>query len=149
VNSEILAVLLMGGGMSTVAISFLFPSEHKFHPVTTSLVRGFANTLISYLLGRKQGADMTYPSSHNLKWLFIRNGIMVLQCLAHAWVQFYLPLPIVLTLMASSPIFTAIFDKVINGVHLNRAQVFWLSIAFLGVVLAANGTYLWFLMTGR
>ena len=73
---------------------------------------------------------------------------MVVQGLAYAWVQFYLPLPIVLTLMASSPIFTAIFDKFINGVDLNRAQIICLVVAFVGVVLTANGTYLTYLMTG-
>ena len=74
---------------------------------------------------------------------------MVIQGLAYAWVQFYLPLPIVLTLMASSPIFTAIFDKFLNGIDLNRVQVFWFVIAFAGVILTANGSYLSFLITGR
>ena len=74
---------------------------------------------------------------------------MVFQGLVYAWVHFYLPLPIVLTLMASSPIFTAIFDKIIYGVSLNRVQIIWLSIAFCGVILTANGTYLKFLITGK
>ena len=73
---------------------------------------------------------------------------MVVQGLAYAWVQFYLPLPIVLTLMASSPIFTAIFDKFFNGVNLNKFQIVSLTVAFVGVILTANGTYLTFLMTG-
>jgi len=73
---------------------------------------------------------------------------MILQGLAHAWAQFYLPLPIVLTLMASSPIFTTMFDSWLFGVNLNRVQKIWLSIAFMGVILTANGNYLFYLMTG-
>ena len=73
---------------------------------------------------------------------------MVLQGLVYAWVHFYLPLPIVLTLMASSPIFTAIFDKFINGIELNKVQIIWFAIAFLGVILTANGNYLSFVITG-
>ena len=67
---------------------------------------------------------------------------MVIQGLCYAWVQFYLPLPIVLTLMASSPIFTAIFDKLLNDINLNKIQVIWFVIAFVGVILTANGSYL-------
>jgi drug/metabolite transporter (DMT)-like permease len=73
---------------------------------------------------------------------------MVVQGLAYAWVQFYLPLPIVLTLNSASPIFTAIFDTILYGVHLNWAQKLWLALAFLGVMLTANGNYLTFLLSG-
>jgi drug/metabolite transporter (DMT)-like permease len=139
---------MMTGGASIFTLSFLFPNEHKFHPVTTAAVRGLTTTLVNYIIGRWRGIDLTFASEHNFKWQNIRNTIMVIQGLAYAWVQFYLPLPIVLTLMASSPIFTAIFDRIIYGVRLNRAQVIWLCIAFMGVVLAANGTYLSYLITG-
>lgn len=62
--------------------------------------------------------------------------------LIYAWSQFYLPLPIAITLNSSSPIFAAFFDRVIYGARLNRVQVCWLCVAFCGVVLTANGTYI-------
>ena len=140
---------LMVVGVSLFTAAFLYPNEHKFHPVCTGLVRGLAVSIISYLVARRQGVDLTYPSSHNLKWQMLRNGIMVVQGLAYAWVQFYLPLPIALTLMASSPVFTAIFDKLLNGIELNHKQICWLSVAFIGVILTANGNYLYFLLNGE
>ena len=69
--------------------------------------------------------------------------------LVYAWVQFYLPLPIVVTLNSASPVFTAIFDAFLFGMHLNRSQKVWLTIAFLGVALTANGKYLTFLLGGE
>ena len=139
----------MAVGVGFFTISFLYVNEHKFHPVMTGLTRGMAVTFLSYIVGRYKGIDLTYPSGHNFKWQILRNSIMVIQGLAYAWVQFYLPLPIVLTLMSSSPIFTAIFDKILNGVHLNRIQVIWFVIAFVGVILTVNGSYLSFLITGK
>ena len=148
INREVVACALITVGVCLFTISFVYVNEKKFHPVSTGLVRGLSVTIISYFVGRYLNIDLTFPSAHNFRWQILRNGIMVVQGLAYAWVQFYLPLPIVLTLMASSPIFTAIFDKFINGVDLNRAQIICLVVAFVGVVLTANGTYLTFLMTG-
>ena len=138
----------MATGSAIFVLGFVYPNEHNFHPVTTTLARGIGVAAVSYFYARWKGDDLTFPSSHNLKWQFIRNSIMILQGLAHAWAQFYLPLPIVLTLMASSPIFTTMFDSWLFGVNLNRVQKIWLSVAFMGVVLTANGNYLFYLMTG-
>lgn len=78
----------------------------------------------------------------------IRNVIMVFQGIVYAWCQFYLPLPIAVTLNSTSPIFATIFDRVLNGVSINRTQAIWLTVAFLGVVLVANGEYLSYMITG-
>jgi len=53
--------------------------------------------------------------------------------------MYYLPLPIAFTINNSSPLFVAVFDKLIYGVELNRKQLVWLIIAFIGVVLTVNG----------
>jgi drug/metabolite transporter (DMT)-like permease len=135
-------------GPSLWTIGYIFPNEHKFHPVTTNLVRGITVTIISYIIARYQGIDLTFGSAHNFKYQMLRNSIMVLQGIVYAWCQFYLPLPIAVTLNSTSPIFATIFDRVLNGVSINRTQALWLTVAFLGVVLVANGEYLSYLMTG-
>ena len=63
---------------------------------------------------------------------------MTLQGLIFAWSQFYLPLPIAITLYSSNPIFVAIWDYFIYGVVLNNKQKIWFGLAFLGVVVTSN-----------
>lgn len=53
--------------------------------------------------------------------------------------MYYLPLPIAFTINNSSPLFVAIWDRVLNGIKLNSKQLFWLFIAFVGVILTVNG----------
>jgi drug/metabolite transporter (DMT)-like permease len=130
-------------------MGFVFASEQRFHPITTSLARGIAVVAVTYLIGWRLGIDLTFKSGHNFKWQIVRNPIMLVQSLVYAWILYYLPLPVAITLQSTSPIFTAIFDKILNGVDLNRRQRMWLVVAFLGVVLTANGTYLSYLWTGK
>ena len=73
----------------------------------------------------------------------------MIQCLAYAWSQFYLPLPVAITLQATAPIFTTIADRVINGVKINPRQGFWLLIAFIGVLMTANGQWIYQQITGE
>jgi drug/metabolite transporter (DMT)-like permease len=67
---------------------------------------------------------------------------MFLQGFVYAWSQYYLPLPIVVTLYASTPVFSAFFDWLVFGIGLNKKQKIWLALAFSGVLLTANGKYL-------
>jgi drug/metabolite transporter (DMT)-like permease len=92
--------------------------------------------------------DLTFKNSHNYKWLTIRNSIMILQGLAYAWSQFYLPLPVAVTLQSTSPIFASLFDKLLNNIDLNFRQRIWLAVAFVGVILTSNGVYISYLLTG-
>ena len=95
--------------------------------------------LIIYLISLRQKQDLTFGSPNNFKWSII-NSLTVLFCaLIYAWCQFYLTQPIIIAINSTSPIFVAIFDKLLYNVSLNRAQTFWLAITFIGVLLAANG----------
>ncbi len=95
-----------------------------------------------WVIARHQKIDLVFGDPRNFKWQLLRNGIMALHGLIYAWSLFYLPLPIVVTLNSSSPIFAAFFDRVIYGTLLNRPQLCWLLVAFSGVILTANGTYI-------
>ncbi len=96
---------------------------------------------ISYCIAAHQKIDLTFASTNNFKWLIIRNVIVFFQGLVYAWSQFYLPLPIVVTLYSATHMFTALFDYWIYGVSINRQQKMWLVVAFFGVVLTSNGSY--------
>ena len=144
-----MAILLMISGSTLNTLGYVYVNERKFHPITTNMIRGITTTVFTYLIARKQGIDLTFPSAHNYKWQNFRNAAMMITTLVYAWSQFYLPLPIAITLMSTSPIFASIFDKLIYGVNLNKIQVFWLSVAFIGVLLTSNGNYLSYLLTGK
>ena len=110
---------MMALGSSLITLGFVYSTEQKFHPITTGLIRGLAATVLPYLLSRLERTrfetDLTFGSDHNLKWQFIRNGIMTLQGFFYAWAQFYLPLPICVTMYASTPVFAALWDYIVFG----------------------------------
>ena len=147
-SREHMAILLMILGPACYSCGFIYSNEHKLHPLTTALFRGVTVVCVTYLIGRQQGMDLTFKNSHNYKWLTIRNSIMILQGLAYAWSQFYLPLPVAVTLQSTSPIFASLFDKLLNNIDLNFRQRIWLAVAFVGVILTSNGVYISYLLTG-
>lgn len=67
---------------------------------------------------------------------------MVVQGLVYAGVQFYLPLPIAMTLNSISPIFVSIYDYWMYGITLSPKQLTFLALSICGVALTANGSYL-------
>lgn len=138
----------MISGTTCNSLGYIFVNEHRFHPIATNLIRGFIAIIVTYLIGRFYNIDLTFPSAWNFKYQFFRNCIMLNQGLVYAWSQFYLPLPVAVTLQATSPIFATVFDRLINNVKLNQTQSFWLVVAFLGVLLTANGNYIYYLATG-
>jgi len=146
---EHMAILLIVSGTTCNTLGYVFANEHRFHPVTTNLIRGIASVLISYLLSLKFKVDLTFPSPANFKLQFYRNCLMIAQMMTYAWSQFYLPLPIAITLQATSPIFATIFDRVLNNVDINCRQAGWLAVAFVGVLLTANGNQIYYMMTGK
>ena len=132
-------MFLLAIGSTLNTLGYVYVNEHRFHPLTTNMLRGIATTIITYLISRQKGIDLTFPSSHNFKWQFFRNLVILLTTIVYAWSQFYLPLPIAITLMSTSPIFATIFDKLIYGISITKQQIGWLSLAFSGVLLTANG----------
>lgn len=84
--------------------------------------------------------DICFKSNHNIKWLFIRNSIMVIQGLGYALSQYYLPFSI--TLNSISPLFVYIYEYFLYGITINKYQFFFLMLSILGVILIANEPFL-------
>ena len=57
-------------------------------------------------------------------------------------------LPVAFTINATNPLFVAVFDYFVFGIRLNRTQMFWLALAFAGVILVVNGKALMRLFAG-
>jgi len=87
------------------------------------MIRGFASAVISWVIARFMNVNMTWSSPHEYWLENIRNFLILIQCLVYAWSQFYLPLPVAITLQATAPIFTTIADRIINGVN-NKSDMY-------------------------
>ena len=59
--------------------------------------------------------------------------------LIFAAVQFYIPLTVVHTIYSSGPLLVNLLDYLINGAKLTVKQIVGAAVAFLGVLLIANG----------
>jgi drug/metabolite transporter (DMT)-like permease len=134
-----MAVILMTVGSILTTTAYIYANEGKYHPFTTVTIRGVVAMGIMYMISLKQNQDLTFASHHNFKWIFINSLTNLMTALVYAWCQFYLPQPIAIALNSSTPIFIALFDKIIYGVSLNKAQICWLIVTFLGVLMVANG----------
>lgn len=67
----------MVAGCALFYLSYIFVNEHKFHSITTNLVRGITLTIGCYLIAKHQSINLTFPSSHNFKYQIIRAIIEV------------------------------------------------------------------------
>jgi drug/metabolite transporter (DMT)-like permease len=81
---------------------------------------------------------LDYKYSHNFKHMIIRNSIFVAHGLALTMIQFYLPLPMVYTINSSAPIFIFIMDYFINGIKINKIQLFSLLFGVIGILFTIN-----------
>jgi drug/metabolite transporter (DMT)-like permease len=135
-------MVLIVFGCCSFTVGHIYCNENKFHPVETSMVRGFSVVVICYFFLRYLKLDMTFKSTHNLKWLIARNSIMVVHNFAYIISQYYLPLPIAITLSSTSPLFVFIYDYYLFGVTINRKQVVFLMVSIMGVIITSNSSYL-------
>jgi drug/metabolite transporter (DMT)-like permease len=139
INREYIAVILMAMGSMLTTTAYVYANERKYHPFTTVTIRGVVAVIVIYLISLRQKKDLTFANVSNFKW-YIANGLtLLIGALIYAWSQFYLSQPVVIAINSTSPIYCAIFDKFLYNVSLNRAQICWLVVTFIGVLLAANG----------
>jgi drug/metabolite transporter (DMT)-like permease len=142
IDNDHLSMIMVLFGSVIYNFGFIYVNEMKIHPITTALSRGIVLSSLSYLLSRKFSTEITYKSPYLLKWLVIRSSIMIVQGLAFATVQFYLPQPIAITINSSPPIFVSILDYFLNGIIMNRLQIVFLFVSLIGVILTINGSYI-------
>ena len=91
------------------------------------------------ILCRIFGLSLDFGSREDLKWLLFRNTVMVVQQLFYTWMYFVIPYPIVNGIFLSGPLFVFILDYYINGVTVNRSQIYGIIVGFFGVMLVING----------
>ena len=138
-DREAMAILLMAAGSIISSAAYIYVNEKKYHPFTTVTMRGFFSLLTIYYISVRQNQDLTFTSRGNFRILITNSVAVALTSLVYAGSQFYLSQPIAIAINSSSPIFCVIFDKLMFGVSLNKTQMYWLVVTFLGVLMVANG----------
>lgn len=81
--------------------------------------------------------------SQDFRLLGVRSTILILHGLVMAGVQFYLPVPIVHTLNCSGALFVFIIQYMLDGVKITKNQTIYAGVAFLGIIISANGRELY------
>jgi len=80
-----------------------------------------------------------FISGTDIKYLLIRNTIIVLHQLYYSAMQFVVTMPIVNIIALSGPLFVFIIDYFINGVTINKKQLMGIVFGMLGVITVING----------
>jgi len=85
------------------------------------------------------GMGVDFKSKTDIKYLLIRNTIMVLHQLYYAAMQFVVSMPIINIITLSGPLFVFIIDYLINGITINRKQFMGIVCGIAGVIAVING----------
>ena len=96
----------------------------------------------SLLIAMPMEYGLDFKSSHNLKWLCVRNLMMVVHSYMIGLAQFYLPLPVVHIINSSSTLFICGWNYVVFGLTVTRSQLFGIFVGFMGVLLIISGRLL-------
>lgn len=120
-------------------LSHLYVTEHHFSPFQTSLARGLSICLTHILICRLFGIDLDYKNSHDLKYLFLRNSLIIFHQLVYAGLYFILPFPLVNSITITGPLFVFVIDYYINNITITKGQAVGILIGFTGVLVNING----------
>lgn len=142
IGTENLAISLMVIANLMWPLSHLYVTEHHFSPFQTSLARGLSICLTHILLCRFFGIDLDFRSSHDIKYLFIRNSLIIFHQLVYAGLHFILPFPLVNSITITGPLFVFVIDYYINNITITKSQAFGILIGFTGVLININGEYI-------
>lgn len=123
-------------------ISFIYVNEHKISPFQTYLARGIAIFITHTLLCRLMGIDLDFKSTHDFKYLVVRNTAMLIHQLCYAGMYFVVSLPVNNTILMSGPLFVFLIDYYLNGITINKKQAVGIVLGIMGVVLTVNADYI-------
>ena len=116
ISQETLAILLAAISNILFPLAFLYPNEHKFHPIENNLQRGIAVAFSHISICKIFGISLDFKSKSDLKYLFIRNTIILCQQFIYAGMYFVVSYPILNTINLIGPLAVFVLDYYINGV---------------------------------
>lgn len=123
-------------------LCFVYITQQNFNVVEANLVRGVTIFVTHYLIARFLGIDLDVRGTHNNKYLFIRNTIMLVNQIAYTGMHFVVPLPIINILNISGSIFAFICDYLLYGTKIYPMQIPGIIVGFVGVIVTVNGEYI-------
>jgi drug/metabolite transporter (DMT)-like permease len=141
IGTENLAISLMVTANLMWPLGFLYVTEHHFSPFQTSLARGLSICLTHILICRVFGIDLDFRSWHDIKYLFIRNSLIIFHQIVYAGLHFILPFPLVNSIIITGPLFVFVIDYYINNITITKGQAVGILIGFAGVLININGEY--------
>ena len=106
------------------------------------MVRGITIFVTHYFLARFLGLDLDFKGIKNNKYLFLRNGIMLVNQIAYTFMHFVVPLPVINILNISGSIFAFLCDYWLYGTKIHAMQIPGILAGCLGVVVTVNGEYI-------
>ena len=129
-------------GRRAFGISILRLNYVKLDVLKTSLARGLSICLTHILICRVFGIDLDFKSWHDMKYLFIRNSIIIFHQIVYAGLHFILPFPLVNSITITGPLFVFVIDYYINNITITKGQAVGILIGFTGVLININGEYI-------
>jgi drug/metabolite transporter (DMT)-like permease len=132
----------MGCANLLFPFAFLYVSEHHFSPFQTSLARGVSICVTHIVICLFFGISLDFKSTYDLKYLFIRNSLMVVNQVVYTGMHFVLSFPLINSISITGPLIVFIIDYYLNGVTINRNQVIGIIIGFVGILININGDFL-------
>lgn len=134
-------------GMMTIAnlvfpLSFLYVSQHHFSPFQTNLARGVAICFTHIILCFYLGIQLNFKSWNDIKYLLLRNTLIGFHQYFYSWLHFVLSFPLLNSILITGPLFVFIIDYYLNGVTINRDQIWGIMVSFVGILININGDLL-------
>ena len=86
-------------------ISFIYVSHHNFSPFQTILVRGTSICITHILLFLYLGISLDFKLSYDLKYLNIRNGLILIHQVIYTGMYFVLSFPLNNSISITGPLF--------------------------------------------
>ncbi len=122
-------------------ISFIYVSHHKFSPFQTILVRGTSICITHILICLYLGISLDFKSSYDLKYLNVRNGLILIHQIIYTGMYFVLSFPLNNSICITGPLFVFVIDYYLNGITINKSQAIGIAVGFIGIFLNINGDY--------
>lgn len=109
------------------------------HPLETNLSRAIVSLILNYGILRYYGGTLDLRDTKTYFYVNYRSLTNTLQGLIVALLMYYLPMPIIHTIAATSTIFTSAIEHYCYGLHISNRSKVLILVSVLGVMLQANG----------
>ncbi len=137
------ANVLAGGSMILSCVfwvgGYIYSNENDISFVETNMSRGLALAILGYFICRYNGKDVCFQNAESFKYICQRSAIFIVHGWVVAGVQFYIPLPLVHTILSSGCIMVFVAGMILDGHKASWMQLLGVATAFLGVILTSNG----------